>query len=72
MRTSTLSKNNSYPLKQKKIEDKVKKLLSEMTLDEKVGQMTQVERRYLTYKDDIKKYYLGALLSSGGSAPKNN
>lgn len=72
MGTSSLSKNNSHPLRQGKIEEKVKKLLSRMTLDEKVGQMTQAERRYLTYKDDIKKYYLGSLLSSGGSAPKNN
>ncbi len=72
METSGNSKNSSGTLIQKGIEEKVKELLSRMTLDEKVGQMTQVEHRYLTYKDDIKNYYLGSLLNSGGSAPVKN
>ena len=45
-------------------------LLAKMTLDEKVGQMTQPDRRYLESDADIAKYYLGSVLSGGGSAPK--
>jgi hypothetical protein len=43
-----------------------------MTLDEKIGQMTQVDHRYLEQKSDIKTYFLGSLLSGGGSAPDTN
>lgn len=54
------------------IDDKVESLLQQMTLDEKLGQMTQVDRAYLKSIDDIKTYYLGSLLSGGGSAPEDN
>ena len=37
-----------------KIDEKVKNLLSEMTIDEKIGQMTQIDRRFLNDKDIIK------------------
>jgi beta-glucosidase len=43
-----------------------------MTLAEKVGQMTQVDKRYLEDIDDIRKYHLGSLLSGGGSTPDIN
>lgn len=39
-----------------------------MTLAEKVGQMTQAERRDLR-PGDIQRYALGSVLSAGGSAP---
>jgi beta-glucosidase len=51
---------------------RVTDLLSRMTLDEKVGQMTQVDRRYLATQSDIATYNLGSLLSGGGSAPATN
>jgi len=51
---------------------KAKNLVAEMTLDEKIGQMTQVDHRYLEQKSDIKTYFLGSLLSGGGSAPDTN
>jgi beta-glucosidase len=47
----------------------VEALLREMTLDEKVGQMTQAERSALRRESDIKDYFLGSVLSGGGSAP---
>jgi beta-glucosidase len=47
-------------------------LIGRMTLDEKVGQMTQVDRAYLTSENDIRDYFLGSLLSGGGSAPGTN
>jgi beta-glucosidase len=46
-------------------------LLSQMTLAEKVGQMTQAERGCLQ-KGDIEKYYIGSVLSGGGSTPYEN
>ncbi|KRV50747.1 glycosyl hydrolase [Wenjunlia vitaminophila] len=52
--------------------ERVKDLLSRMTLEEKVGQMTQAERSALRSQDDISTYALGSLLSGGGSAPTPN
>ena len=46
-------------------------LLAQMTLAEKIGQMTQAERTDLL-KGDITKYALGSVLSGGGSTPFNN
>lgn len=51
--------------------DRVEDLLARMTLAEKVGQMTQAERASLS-GDDIATYFLGSLLSGGGSAPTPN
>ncbi len=47
----------------------VETLLGQMTLEEKVGQMTQAERGSLGNANDIATYYLGSVLSGGGSAP---
>ncbi len=44
-------------------------ILSTMTLDEKIGQMTQVEQDQLKDVADIRKYFLGSLLSGGNSDP---
>jgi len=46
-------------------------LLAQMTLDEKIGQMTQAERGSLN-DGDIQNYYLGSVLSGGGSGPNVN
>jgi len=55
------------------IDDRVGDLLSRMTLQEKIGQMTQVDRSYVdTCKADITKYEIGSLLSGGGSSPHSN
>lgn len=43
--------------------------LSKMTLDEKIGQMTQASKNALTTPSDITTYYLGSLLSGGGEGP---
>jgi len=47
-------------------------LVNKMTLDEKVGQMTQVDKRMLDSDDDISKYFIGSILSGGGSVPNDN
>jgi beta-glucosidase len=48
----------------------VNALLEKMTLDEKVGQMTQPDQSFLKSDSDIVKYHLGSLLSGGDSDPK--
>lgn len=65
-------------------DEEVKKILDKMTLDEKVGQMLQVERRetpsWLSEDgedieldpEDIQTYFLGSVLSGGGSTPGDN
>ena len=50
---------------------RVEKLLAQMTLDEKIGQMVQVDSIPLTDKADAKKYFLGSVLSGGSSDPAN-
>ncbi len=54
------------------VEKQVDQLLSQMTLAEKIGQMTQVDRRYLKSDSDITNYFLGSVLSGGGSSPAVN
>jgi beta-glucosidase len=46
-------------------------LLARMTLEEKIGQMTQAEQSALKDVADIEKYFLGSLLSGGNSDPKS-
>lgn len=47
-------------------------LLAKMTLDEKIGQMVQVDMAALKDKTAVRKYFLGSVLSGGGSDPANN
>lgn len=47
-----------------------KELLAKMTLEEKIGQMIQAENTSLESPNDIKKYFLGSILSGGSSDPK--
>jgi len=54
------------------ISERVEELISQMTLEEKAGQMTQAERSALENISDIKTYFLGSLLSGGGSSPSVN
>lgn len=48
----------------------VKALVAQMTLDEKVGQMTQAEQNELKDPADVENYFLGSLFSGGSSDPK--
>jgi beta-glucosidase len=54
------------------IAEKVSNILDQMTLAEKVGQMTQVDLRMFDDINDIKTYHIGSVLSGGSGAPKNN
>jgi beta-glucosidase len=50
---------------------RVADLLSRMSLDDKIGQMTQAERAVVS-PSDVTTYRLGSVLSGGGSAPSPN
>ncbi|MGW7521067.1 glycoside hydrolase family 3 protein [Streptomyces sp. NPDC054796] len=54
------------------VAERVEDLLSRMTLDDKIGQMTQAERGSLTEQSDLATYRLGSVLSGGGSTPATN
>ncbi|MBA0684072.1 hypothetical protein Goari_025680 [Gossypium aridum] len=47
---------------------RIKDLMRRMTLAEKIGQMTQIERTVAT-PDAMKNYFIGSVLSGGGSVP---
>ncbi|MER7283476.1 glycoside hydrolase family 3 N-terminal domain-containing protein [Dactylosporangium sp. NPDC000244] len=53
------------------VAQRVADLMSRMSLDEKLGQMTQAERGSASAAD-VTNYRLGSILSGGGSAPSPN
>ena len=63
---------DSNNLSEAEISKKVSELIDSMTLDEKVGQMTQIDQRFLDTITDLSTYSIGSLLSGGGSHPKVN
>ncbi len=50
-------------------DQQVDALLARMTLEEKIGQMTQVDSQAIKDMADIQRYFLGSVLSGGGSDP---
>lgn len=52
-------------------EERADLLLAQMTLDEKIGQMTQIEKNSLT-PEDVTRLAIGSVLSGGGGAPTEN
>ncbi|KAM7268314.1 hypothetical protein ACFE04_010480 [Oxalis oulophora] len=47
---------------------RINDLMKRMTLEEKIGQMTQIDRKVAT-DDVMKHYFIGSVLSGGGSVP---
>ncbi|KAM1320560.1 hypothetical protein PS2_013345 [Malus domestica] len=47
---------------------RIKDLLSRMMLEEKIGQMVQIDRSVAS-SEVMKKYFIGSILSGGGSVP---
>ncbi|KAK9042305.1 hypothetical protein V6N11_017382 [Hibiscus sabdariffa] len=47
---------------------RIKDLMGRMTLEEKIGQMVQIERN-VSSAEVMRKYFIGSLLSGGGSVP---
>src|SRR5512134_1404340 len=60
-----------YPDPSPPTEARIEDLLKRMTLEEKIGQMTQVEKNSIK-PGDITKYYIGSVLSGGGGSPAEN
>lgn len=67
--TGVVSNAAGTALDDPRIEKQVDALLSQMTLDEKIGQMAQVDSAALINKSDIATYFLGSVLSGGNSDP---
>ncbi|MTW09440.1 glycoside hydrolase family 3 protein [Pseudoduganella eburnea] len=53
------------------LERKVAAIVAGMTLEQKIGQMTQPEIKTVT-PDDVRRYYIGSVLNGGGSWPNGN
>ncbi|MFT2090718.1 glycoside hydrolase family 3 protein [Paraglaciecola sp. 2405UD69-4] len=66
-----MKKHSQALLQNKLIQQKVDTLLNNMTIEQKVGQMTQAERMTCT-PEQARQYHIGSILSSAGSSPNNN
>jgi len=53
------------------LEARVEAILSTMTLEQKIGQMTQPDIRWVT-PDDVRQYYIGSILNGGGGWPNDH
>ncbi|HTX34092.1 MAG TPA: glycoside hydrolase family 3 N-terminal domain-containing protein [Bryobacteraceae bacterium] len=67
-RRATLAASQPRPLAS--FDPQVKSLLARMTLDEKIGQMTQPDQEFIKDPADIETYSFGSILSGGSSDPK--
>lgn len=61
-----------YKQSNQPIDSRVRDLLNRMSLEEKIGQMSLVDKNSLGKVEDISKYNLGGILSGGGAKPKIN
>ncbi|BDI33673.1 beta-glucosidase [Capsulimonas corticalis] len=50
---------------------RAKAILAKMTLDEKIGQLIQVEHGSLKDSKDVDKYHVGSVFGGGGSGPRD-
>ncbi|MAZ86909.1 MAG: beta-glucosidase [Cellvibrionaceae bacterium] len=55
----------------KQLEARVATLLSQMSIEEKVGQLIQPEIKYIT-PEQVKEFHIGSVLNGGGTAPNND
>jgi beta-glucosidase len=55
----------------KEIENKIIQLVKRMSVEQKIGQIVQAERQFIT-PEEVKKYHIGSVLSGGGSVPGDN
>jgi beta-glucosidase len=69
---SELSKDAPYKNPALSVKERTDDLLKRMTLNEKIGQMIQVERSVCDNPQVLTEYWIGSVLSGGGSAPIPN
>src|SRR5580692_10455848 len=67
-RHATLAAAEAKPLSSFDLQAKA--LLAQMTLEEKIGQMTQPDQESIKDLSDIERYFVGSILSGGSSDPK--
>ena len=65
-------KHDSLSIETVNYEAKIDSILALMTIEEKIGQMTQVDQQFLDTIQDIADLSIGSLLSGGGSNPDTN
>lgn len=53
------------------LEARVHSIVAGMTLEQKVGQMTEADIRSIT-PEDVRRYYIGSILNGGGAWPSMN
>src|SRR5579864_6998258 len=53
------------------LEARVHAIVAGMTLEQKIGQMTQADIRSVT-PEDVRRYYIGSILNGGGAWPSMN
>jgi beta-glucosidase len=52
-------------------DNQIQQILSQMTLQDKIGQMVLIDKNAIT-PDDVRRKSIGGVLSGGGGNPKNN
>lgn len=60
---------SSTPVRLSSFDPQVNEILAKMTLDEKIGQMTQADKDFVKDASDIETYFLGSILNGGSSDP---
>ncbi|RZJ41225.1 MAG: glycoside hydrolase family 3 protein, partial [Brevundimonas sp.] len=53
------------------METRIANIVAGMTLEQKIGQITQPDVRWIT-PDEVAQYYIGSVLNGGGAWPNNN
>ncbi len=53
------------------MERRIAAIVAGMTLEQKIGQMTQPDVRYIS-PDEVRQYYIGSVLNGGGAWPSMN
>jgi beta-glucosidase len=53
------------------MERRIAAIVAGMTLEQKIGQMTQPDVRFIT-PEDVSRYYIGSVLNGGGAWPEMN
>src|SRR5579864_7083840 len=60
---------SSTPMRLTSFDRQANELLAQMTLDEKIGQMTQADKQYVKDLNDVETLFLGSVLNGGSSDP---
>lgn len=68
----TMNEKDNSINSNRSVEKRIDSIMSLMTIEEKMGQMTQIDQNFLVEDNHISKYGIGSLLSGGGSAPDTN